>query len=51
MKENKTARLELRLTPKEKEKIMEYAAAMGISASEVIRDLCFKIFNGSKEEK
>ena len=49
MKENKTARLELRLTPEEKEQIKEYAEKRDMSASEFIRWACQRIFN--QEEK
>ena len=43
-----TARLEIRLTQQEKEKIKETANRMGMSMSEFIRYACEKIF---KEEK
>lgn len=50
MKENKTARVELRLTPKEKERIKEYAEQHHMTISEVIRVFCYKIFYGVKED-
>ena len=49
MKENKTKRIEFRLTAEEKEKILAYAEKRNLNMSEVIRELCQKIFNG--EEK
>jgi len=51
MKENKTARMEIRLTPAEKEKLKQYAEKHNMTVSETIRDLCYKIFNENKEEK
>lgn len=37
MKENKSVRIEIRLTPREKELIKEYACAHDISVSELVR--------------
>lgn len=45
MKEAKTAKFEIRLTPEEKESLVEYAASRGITMSEAIRNLCEKIFS------
>lgn len=44
MKETKTTKLEVRLTPEEKQKLIDYAAARKITMSEAIRQLCKKIF-------
>ena len=49
MKETKDKRIEFRLTPEEKEKIIAYAEKHNLNMSEVIRELCQKIFN--QEEK
>lgn len=44
MKETKTSKLEIRLTPTEKEKIKTYAEQHNMTVSQVIRELCQKIF-------
>ena len=44
MKETKTTRLEIRLTPEEKEKIKAYAAEHNKTISAVVRELCQMIF-------
>ena len=50
MKENiKDIKIEFRLTAEEKEKIIAYAEKHGLTMSEVIRQLCEKIFNESEE--
>jgi uncharacterized protein (DUF1778 family) len=46
MKETKTARLEIRLTNSEKEKLREYAAEHNKTISEVVKELCQFIFEG-----
>ena len=51
MKETKNVRIEIRLTPKEKELIKEYAEKHNTTISETVRDLCYKIFNGNESEK
>ena len=48
MKELKNVNVVARLTPVEKEKIKSYAKKRGMTISEVIRELCYEIFN--KEE-
>lgn len=45
MKETKDKRIEFRLTAEEKEKIIAYAEKHNLNMSEVIRELCQKIFN------
>lgn len=49
MKENKTKKIEFRLTAEEKEKILAYAEKRNMTMSEVVRDLCQKIFEGEVE--
>lgn len=49
MKENKTKKIEFRLTAEEKEKILAYAEKHNMTMSEVVRDLCQKIFEGEVE--
>lgn len=49
MKETKETFLKLRLTTEEKELIKQYAENRNMTMSEVVRELCYKIFN--KEEK
>ena len=44
MKENKQENIKVRLTPKEKEKIVEYCEAYNISISEFIRMAVSRIF-------
>lgn len=44
MKEIKDKKIEFRLTAAEKEKIQEYAEKRDMTMSEVIRELCEKIF-------
>lgn len=48
MKEKRTAKLEIRLTPTEKETIKQYAEDRNTTVSEVVRQLCLQIF---KEER
>lgn len=48
MKENKTERLEIRLTPREKEKIREYAETHNKSISQVVKELCQFIFESEE---
>lgn len=43
-KETRTARLELRLTPTEKEMFKEYAESRGLSMCEAVRLLCNEVF-------
>lgn len=45
MKETKTEFFRMRLTQEEKEKIMAYAEKRGLTMSEAVRELCYKIFN------
>lgn len=45
MKEKKDKKIEFRLTAEEKEKIIAYAEKRDMTMSEVIRELCEKIFN------
>lgn len=46
IKETKTVKIEIRLTPNEKKLIKEYAEAHDITVSELIRNLCLsKITN------
>lgn len=45
MKDVKNAKIEIRLTPVEKEKIKDYAKQRDMTISEVVRDLCYEIFN------
>ena len=45
MKETKDKRIEFRLTAEEKEKILAYAEKHNLTMSEVVRELCQKIFN------
>lgn len=40
MKDNKTTRIEIRVTPKEKDMIKEWAAKHNITVSEAVRMLC-----------
>ena len=49
MKENKTEIVKVRLTPEQKQQIKDYAEKYGLTMSEVVRDLCEKIFY--KEEQ
>lgn len=49
MKETKDKRIEFRLTAEEKEKIIAYAEKHNLNMSEVIRELCQKIFNQEEE--
>lgn len=49
MKENKTKKIEFRLTAEEKEKILAYAEKRNMTMSEVVRYLCQKIFEGEVE--
>lgn len=51
MKEIKNVRIEIRLTPTEKELIKRYAEKHNTTISETVRNLCYKIFNENKEEK
>lgn len=44
MKDNKTSKIEIRLTPEEKEKLREFAEKRHTTMSEVIRQMCEKIF-------
>lgn len=48
MKEVKNTKIEIRLTPTEKEQIRAYADKHGISMSEAVLGLCQRIF--SQEE-
>ena len=48
MKETKTVRMEIRLTPTEKQIIQERAKAKGITLSQMIRELCEEIFKEAK---
>lgn len=50
MKEIKTVKIDLRLTPAEKENIKQAAAARGMSASEFIRYACIRLIS-QKEDK
>lgn len=45
MKENKTTRLEIRLTPTEKEKIKKYAEEHNKTITQVVKELCQFIFD------
>lgn len=49
IKETKSKRIEFRLTAEEKEKILAYAEKRDLTMSEVVRELCEKIFNGEVE--
>ena len=49
IKEVKTTRLEIRLTPREKELIKAYAEAQGKKMSQVFIDRCYDIFCGSAD--
>ena len=44
-KETKTTKLELRLSPKDKELIRHYAAVKGIGMSEAVLSLCVRVFS------
>lgn len=44
MKDNKTSRVELRLTPTEKDRLKQYAEKHGLTMSEAIRSICFRVF-------
>ena len=44
MKTNKTQKIEIRLTPEEKELIKEYAKKHEITISEAVRSFCYKMF-------
>ena len=44
-KENRDTVLKVRLTPTEKQKIEDYAEKYNMTMSEVVRELCYKIFN------
>lgn len=46
MKENKDVFFKIRLTASEKQKLQEYAEKKGLTMSEAIRELCYKIFEG-----
>lgn len=50
MKEIKNKKIEFRLTEKEKELIQQYADKRDMTMSEVIRELCEKIFVKGQEE-
>lgn len=45
MKEVKNTKIEIRLTPTEKEQIREYAAKHDMSMSEAVLSLCQRIFS------
>ena len=49
-KETKTAKLEMRLTPEEKELIRHYAAVKGIGMSEAVLSLCVRVFSQELKE-
>lgn len=51
MKDIKNARLELRLTQEEKDKIKEYAEKRDMSASEFVRYACQRIFSQEKTQQ
>ena len=44
-KETKTAKLEMRLTPGEKELIRKYAAVHNMGMSEAVLSLCVRVFS------
>lgn len=48
MKDNKTKKIEVRLTPEEKEALKEYADERHITMSEAIRWMCESIFQNKK---
>lgn len=48
-KELKTTRIEIRVTPEEKELIKAYAEKRHLTISDVIRILCEEIFNPTDE--
>lgn len=48
MKESKTAIFKMRLTPEEKQKLVEYAEKHNLSMTEAVKKLCEKIFKGEK---
>ena len=50
MKEVKNTRLEIRLTPTEKEQIRDYAEKHDMSMSEAVLSLCQRIFNQEEEK-
>ena len=50
MKEIKNKKIEFRLTEREKELIQQYADKRDMTMSEVIRELCEKIFIESEEK-
>ena len=53
MKENKQENIKVRITPKEKERIVEYCESHNITISEFIRMAVSRIFstNSQEEEK
>ena len=42
MKDKRTAKIDIRVTPEEKELIKEYAAKHDMKVSELIRSFCYK---------
>lgn len=44
-KDVKTTRLELRISPKDKELIRHYAAVKGMGMSEAVLELCKRVFS------
>lgn len=44
MKEKRTAKIDIRVTPEEKELIKAYAERHDMKVSEVIRSFCYKAF-------
>lgn len=45
-KENKDLIFKMRITATEKQKLQEYAEKKGLTMSEAVRELCYKIFEG-----
>lgn len=50
-KEVKNTKIEIRLTPTEKQQIRDYAAKHGLSMSEAVLGLCQRVFAIESEEE
>lgn len=50
MREIKDTFFKIRLTPREKEQLQEYAATHNLTMSEAIRKLCYTIFDKKQED-
>lgn len=49
MKENKSVQIKVRITPTEKDKLLEYCAANDVTVSQFIRNAIKEFFGGNKQ--